>query len=125
MNARVLVVDDSKLARRNLRQILEPLGYEVVEAEDGMRALERYFLEKPDIVLLDLLMQGMHGFDVLRKLRELDPSARVVVASADIQTSSRQLAEDSGASGFVEKPFDPRQIASAIGEVLRGGKSWS
>ncbi len=125
MNTKVLLVDDSKLARRSLRQILEPAGFAVVEAEDGMGALERYFLEKPDVVFLDLLMQGMHGFDVLKKLREMDPQARVLVVSADIQTSSRAMAEAAGASGFIEKPFDAQQIIEAVGLVLRGGRSWN
>ncbi len=125
MNAKVLLVDDSKLARRSLRQILEPAGYTVVEATDGMDALERYFLEKPDVVLLDLLMQGMHGFDVLSKLRELDPAAKVIVVSADIQTSSRELAEAGGASGFIEKPFDDRSIVNTVQAVLSGGRTWN
>ena len=77
MKAKILLVDDSGLARRSVRQMLESAGYEVVEAEDGMIALERYFLEKPDLVLLDLVMRGMNGLDVLKKLRELDPKARV------------------------------------------------
>jgi two-component system chemotaxis response regulator CheY len=125
VNAKVLLVDDSKLARRTLRQILEPTGCTILEAEDGMGALERYFLDKPDVVFLDLLMHGMHGLDVLKKLRELDPSARVLVVSADIQTSSRELAEAAGASGFVEKPFDGPQIVQALDAVLRGGQSWN
>ena len=58
-----------------------------------MAALERYFVEKPDVVLLDLVMKGMYGLDVLAKLRELDPAARVIVVSADIQTSSREMVQ--------------------------------
>lgn len=123
MNAKVLLVDDSKLARRSMRHILEPMGCTVVEAEDGMRALEQYFLEKPDVVFLDLLMAGMHGLDVLRKLRELDPQARIVVVSADIQDSSRQMVEEAGASGFVQKPFDANDIAAALQAVMGGGPS--
>ena len=71
---KILLVDDSALARRSARHILESAGYEVAEAEDGMAALERYFLEKPDLVLLDLVMKGMNGLDVLTKLREMDPA---------------------------------------------------
>ena len=93
MTAKILLVDDSGLARRGMRQILESAGYEVVEADDGLSALERYFLEKPDVVLLDLVMKGMNGLDVLKKLQEMDATARVVVVSADIQDSSRALAE--------------------------------
>ena len=118
MTAKILLVDDSGLARRSMRAILEPAGYQVVEAEDGMSALERYFLEKPDLVLLDLVMRGMTGLDVLSKLHELDGDARVVVVSADIQDSSREMAESGGASGFVTKPVQRAAILKVIADVL-------
>ena len=120
MNAKVLIVDDSALTRRSLRQILETVGYEVVEAENGLDGLERYFLDKPDVVLLDLVMRGMYGLDVLQKIRELDPSARIVVVSADIQTSSQDLAGEAGAAAFINKPFDKTEILSALDAALAG-----
>ena len=120
MTQRVLIVDDSALSRRTLRQILEPEGYDIVEAEDGLIALERYFLDKPDVVLLDLVMKGMYGLEVLIKLRELDAEAKVVVVSADIQTSSKELVEQAGAKAFVNKPFDRAEIVSALADVLAG-----
>jgi two-component system chemotaxis response regulator CheY len=122
MKQRVLIVDDSALSRRTLRQILEPEGYDVVEAEDGLIALERYFLDKPDVVLLDLVMKGMYGLEVLTKLRELDAAAKVVVVSADIQTSSKELVEQAGAKAFVNKPFDRAEIVSALEGVLTGAR---
>jgi two-component system, chemotaxis family, chemotaxis protein CheY len=120
MKARVLVVDDSALARRNLRQILESANCEVAEAEDGLSALERYFLEKPDVVLLDLVMRGMYGLDVLEKLRQLDPEAKVVVVSADVQISSQQLVDQAGAMAFITKPFDREEILGTLNAVLGG-----
>jgi two-component system, chemotaxis family, chemotaxis protein CheY len=120
MKQRVLIVDDSALSRRTLRQILEPEGYDIVEAEDGLIALERYFLDKPDVVLLDLVMKGMYGLEVLTKLRELDAEAKVVVVSADIQTSSKDLVEQAGAKAFVNKPFDRAEILQALASVLAG-----
>jgi two-component system chemotaxis response regulator CheY len=125
MTRKVLLVDDSGLARRSTRRILEGAGYEVVEAEDGMSALERYFVEKPDVVMLDLVMKGMYGLDVLSKLRELDPGARVVVMSADVQTSSRQMVQAAGASGFLTKPAAPDDLLAAIERACTGGSSWS
>ena len=118
MTTRVLIVDDSALSRRSLRQILETAGCDVVEAEDGLVALERYFLDKPDVVMLDLVMRGMYGLDVLHKLRELDADARIVVVSADIQSSSRELAEEAGAKAFVNKPFDKAEILGALSTAL-------
>ncbi|HKE84596.1 MAG TPA: response regulator [Vicinamibacterales bacterium] len=122
MNSRILVVDDSALSRRRLRQILEPAGYEVAEADDGLSALERYFIDKPDVVLLDLVMKGMYGLEVLAKLRELDANAKVVVVSADIQTSSQNLAEAAGARGFISKPFEKADILKALENVLTGAR---
>jgi two-component system chemotaxis response regulator CheY len=122
MNAKVLIVDDSALTRRSLRQILETAEYEVMEAENGLDALERYFLDKPDVVLLDLVMRGMYGLEVLQKLRELDPRARIVVVSADIQTSSQDLAGEAGATAFINKPFDRAEILSALDVALAGAR---
>ena len=124
MKTRVLIVDDSALARRNLRQILESANCEVDEAEDGLSALERYFLDKPDVVLLDLVMRGMYGLDVLEKLRQLDPLAKVVVVSADVQTSSQQLVDEAGAKAFITKPFDREEIIGTLKAVLEGTSQW-
>jgi len=117
---KVLLVDDSGLARRSMRAMLESDGFEVVEAEDGMVALERYFIEKPDAVLLDLVMKGMYGLDVLTKLRELDATARVIVVSADVQSSSHRLVAAAGANGFINKPVDRERLLSVVHTVLEG-----
>ena len=122
MKGTILVVDDSGLARRRVRSILEPAGYEVVEAEDGMSPLERYFVAKPDLVLLDLVMKGMYGLDVLTKLREMDPSARVIVVSADVQTSSHEMVEQAGAAGFLMKPIDSDEVLAIVQSTLGGSK---
>jgi two-component system chemotaxis response regulator CheY len=124
MNRKVLLVDDSGLARRSTRRILEAAGYDVVEAEDGIAALDRYFVEKPDLVMLDLVMKGMYGLEVLTKLRELDPVARVIVVSADVQTSSRDLAQAAGAVGFLSKPAAQRDLLAMVAHALEGGSSW-
>jgi two-component system chemotaxis response regulator CheY len=121
MNPKILIVDDSALSRRTLRRILESAGYEAVEADDGMAALEIYFLEKPRLVLLDLVMKGMYGLDVLLKLREMDPQVRAVVASADIQSSTRQMADEAGALGFINKPFVAEQVIAAVKSALAEG----
>jgi two-component system, chemotaxis family, chemotaxis protein CheY len=121
MRPKVLIVDDSSLSRRTLRRILETADYEIVEADDGMAALEVYFLEKPSLVLLDLVMKGMYGLDVLVKLREMDQQARVVVASADIQSSTRKMVDEAGALGFINKPFVSEQVIAAVEAALAEG----
>ena len=123
MRPKILIVDDSSLSRRTLRRILESAEYEIVEADDGMVALEVYFLEKPSLVLLDLVMKGMYGLDVLVKLREMDQQARVVVASADIQSSTRRMVDEAGALGFINKPFVSEQVIAAVKAALTEGAS--
>ena len=115
---KVLVVDDSALARRRARSILEEAGYEVLEAEDGMAAIETYFLKKPDIVLLDLVMKGMYGLEVLTKIREIDENARVIVVSADVQHSSHDLVSHAGAAGFLTKPLEQEEILKLLRSTL-------
>jgi two-component system chemotaxis response regulator CheY len=122
---KLLLVDDSGLARRSMRAMLEDGGFDVVEAEDGMIALEKYFVEKPDLVMLDLVMKGMYGLDVLAKLRELDPAARVVVVSADVQSSSQEMVQAAGASGFINKPIDRAHLIQVVRNVLEGGTQWN
>jgi two-component system, chemotaxis family, chemotaxis protein CheY len=118
--AKILVVDDSNLSRRISRRILQEAGHEVIEAEEGIVALERYFLEKPELVLLDITMKGLTGIEVLKKLREMDPQARVVIATADIQSSTRTLTQEAGARGFVTKPLVDEQLMRAVNAALGG-----
>jgi two-component system chemotaxis response regulator CheY len=125
MSARILIVDDSSLARRTLRQILESEGYLVDEASDGPRALERYFINRPDVVFLDMVMEGMYGLEVLAKVRELNPDAKVIVATADIQKSTREQAQSAGAVALVNKPLNPAEVVRVVSEVLQGGNVWN
>ena len=118
--AKILIVDDSAMSRRILRSILEGAGHNVIEADDGMLALEKYYLDKPDIVLLDLIMKGMLGMEVLKKIRLMDEHARIVVATADIQTSTKAMTEAEGAAAFVTKPFVGERILETVNAVLEG-----
>jgi len=118
MSHKIMVVDDSAMSRRSLKRILESSSYEVIEADDGMAALEKYFLEKPDLVMLDMLMKGMYGLDVLTKLREIDKNARVVIVSADIQNSTREMAKEAGALDFINKPFAAESVLNIVTGIL-------
>jgi two-component system chemotaxis response regulator CheY len=118
--AKVMVVDDSSLSRRTLRTILQEAGHDVVEASEGIVALENYFLEKPDLVLLDLVMSGMYGLDVLSQLLKLDREVRVIVATADIQQTTRSLVETAGAIDLINKPFIRDEVAAAVATALNG-----
>jgi len=115
---KILIVDDSSMSRRMLRRIVESAGYEVIEAGEGAAGIEQYFLEKPDLVFLDLTMKDMYGLDVLGKLRELDPLARVIIASADIQDSTREMVTAAGANAFINKPLSPEKVLQAMETVI-------
>lgn len=125
MTLKVLVVDDSSLARRMVRTLLEEMGHTVEEATDGPQALERYFIHRHDLVFLDMVMQGMYGLDVLAKLREIDPNVRVIVATADIQTSTREQVKAAGAAAFVNKPLGRTAVSQVVNAVVNGGFVWN
>jgi two-component system chemotaxis response regulator CheY len=113
----VLVVDDSGFARRTLRRMLEGGGFQVEEAVGGSEAMQKYQIAKPDVVLLDIVMAEMGGFEVLRKLREIDPEAAVLMATADIQNLTRDEALGAGAAGLVNKPFNPEEVLREVRRI--------
>jgi two-component system chemotaxis response regulator CheY len=115
---KILIVDDSSMSRRMMRRIVESAGHDVIEAEEGAAGLEKYFLEQPDLVFLDLTMRDMYGLDVLKKLRELDPKARVIVASADIQETTKDMVKTAGADAYINKPLSPEKVLEALESVL-------
>ena len=119
--AKILIVDDSALSRRMLRGILEEGGHEVVEAQDGFMALEKFSLEQPDLVTLDMTMAGMHGLDVLEAIIKLDANARVLGASADIQKFTEQLFLEKGGKAFIGKPFDSERVLATVRNAFEGG----
>ena len=125
MNAKVLIVDDSALARRTLRQVLEEQGHQVEEASDGAQALERYYINKPELVILDMVMNGMYGLEVLTKMLQMNSEARVIVATADIQTSTAEQVRIAGAKAILNKPVNRQQLAATIKLVLEGGTTWN
>jgi CheY-like chemotaxis protein len=125
MKAKILVVDDSGLARRLIRNILEELGHEVEDVSDGAQALERYLLNHHDAVVLDLLMHGMYGFEVLQKLKQLNPDLPVIIATADIQKTTRELVKEGGAAAMVNKPVTREQMAEVLEIILSGGTVWN
>ena len=118
--AKILIVDDSALSRRISRRILVEGGHDVTEATDGLTALEQYVLARPELVLLDVTMAEMNGLEVLRQLLAIDPAARIVMATADVQTSTRSLAMDGGALGFVNKPFVSETVLKIVAGALAG-----
>jgi two-component system chemotaxis response regulator CheY len=113
--ARALIVDDSSLARAVIGDALTSHGIEVIgEAADGISALEAYQRLQPDLVTMDLTMPGVDGLTALRSIVEVDPRARVVVISVAGQEDVVVHALQSGAVGFLLKPFEPHQLIDLL-----------
>ncbi len=125
MSAKILVVDDSSLARRTVRSLLEEMGHNVEEATDGASAIERYFLNRHDLVILDMVMEGMYGLEVLMKFKQLNPDVRVIVVTADIQTATKAEVRAAGAAALINKPVVRDELARVVNTVLKGDMIWT
>ncbi|HYL22309.1 MAG TPA: sigma-54 dependent transcriptional regulator, partial [Gemmatimonadales bacterium] len=119
MNRRVLVVDDEKGIREALQQVLEYEEIEVQACASGAEALQRYAEFRPHLVFLDVKMQGMDGLETLRKLRELDPRAQVVMISGHGTIQTAVEATQLGAYDFLEKPLDTDRILLTLRNALQ------
>ncbi|HEX4628636.1 MAG TPA: sigma-54 dependent transcriptional regulator [Gemmatimonadales bacterium] len=119
MSRRVLVVDDEKGIREALQQLLEYEEIEVQAVASGSEALLRYPEFRPHLVLLDVKMQGMDGLETLRKLRELDPHAQVVMISGHGSIQTAVDATQLGAYDFLEKPLDTDRILLTLRNALQ------
>ncbi len=118
--ATILIVDDSQFQRSFQRRALVAAGHTVVEAGDGAQALEIVAAERPDCVLVDLIMPGTGGLTLLETLRSREPDLPVIVVTADIQDQVRQQCLELGAFAVLHKPVDEellrRRVAAAVGE---------
>lgn len=112
---KILVVDDASFVRMALGQILMEDGHEIVgEAADGVEAIEKYKLLKPDLVTMDITMPVMGGIDYLKGIIQFDPNAKVIMCSAMGQQEFVFQAIEAGALDFIVKPFDKERIKEAI-----------
>jgi len=117
---RILVVDDEIYIVHILEFSLTMEGYDVITAADGEEALRRVEEDEPDLVVLDIMMPRMDGYEVCRRLRE-DPATRnlpVILLSAKGRPMDRDLGLDAGADDYIVKPFSPRRLLEKIRELM-------
>ncbi|HLL66684.1 MAG TPA: response regulator transcription factor [Micromonosporaceae bacterium] len=119
MNHRVLVVDDDPTVSDVVRRYLERDGCRVQLVDDGVTALDAVAAETPDLVVLDLMMPGIDGLEVCRRLRRQLPDLPVVMLTALGDEADRVLGLEVGADDYVTKPFSPRELVLRIRSVLR------
>lgn len=120
--ATILICDNEESLRELVRASLETEGYAFLEARDGDEAIAAVEAHRPDLVLLDMMMPGRSGLDVLRTLRSQEELADipVVMLTARAQLTDRDDANAAGATFFVTKPFSPVQLANVVADVLAG-----
>jgi two-component system, OmpR family, KDP operon response regulator KdpE len=116
---RVLVVDDEPAIRRFLRASLGAQGYQILEAQSGQTALEMFRRNTPDVVVLDLGLPDLDGFDVIKALRDGGSAAPIIVLSSRTDEAGKVRALDLGADDFVTKPFGVEELLARIRAALR------
>ena len=119
MGSRILVADDEPHIREVVRAYLEREGYEVVEAADGETALEQSRTTPLDLLILDVMLPGRSGFEVLRALRSEGSSVGVLLLTARDDVIDRVAGLELGADDYVTKPFEPREVVARVGAILR------
>ncbi len=116
--AKILVVDDETAVVSVVRAYLEKEGFHVVTASDGVEALRLFQLERPDLVVLDIMLPGLDGLEVLQKMRK-GSDAYVILLTAKSEEVDRIVGLTLGADDYVVKPFSPRELVARIKAVLR------
>jgi len=119
MAKNILICDDAAFMRMMIKDILTKNGYNVAgEAENGLKAIEKYNEVKPDLVMMDITMPEMDGIDALKKIKASDSSANVIMCSAMGQQAMVIEAIQSGAKDFIVKPFNPDRVIEAVKKVI-------
>jgi len=115
----IFLVDDAAFMRMMLKDILVKNGYEVLgEAENGLKAVEKYKELNPDLVIMDITMPEMDGIEAVKEIKKINPSAAVIMCSAMGQQSMVIEAIQSGAKDFIVKPFQADRIIEAVRKVI-------
>ena len=119
MSKRVMIVDDSRLVRVQLEDVLKGTDYEVAAyCRSGEEAIEQYAAVQPDLVTMDIIMQGMDGLDAAEIILKQNPDARIVMISSLAYGDTYDRAKSIGAKGFVDKPFHREQLLKVFEEAL-------
>jgi two-component system chemotaxis response regulator CheY len=118
MRPLVLVVDDTPLARTTIRRILEPRGYDVVEAGSTAEAVRQYQEIWPEVVTMDILMDGLNGIVAIQALQRIDNKAKIIVCSATADRSFVAGAAKLGVEAYLNKPVDAERLLEAVAKAF-------
>jgi two-component system, chemotaxis family, chemotaxis protein CheY len=115
---KILIVDDAEFLRVRISKMLIGDGFDVIQAENGAKAVDIFKNDHPDMVLMDITMPEMDGLTALKQIRSLDPQAKVIMLTALGQESVVLEAIKSGARDFIVKPFERERVLTAINKLL-------
>jgi two-component system, chemotaxis family, chemotaxis protein CheY len=115
---KIMIVEDSNLMIAIITNFLKKKDkdYEIISASDGNEAVEKFKSEKPDVVFMDIKMQGMDGMTALAKIREIDSNAKIVMCTSLGEPEQEQKAKDLGAIAYIKKPFSSADIFNVLKE---------
>lgn len=117
--AKIMLVDDAAFMRMMVKDALSKAGYtDLVEAQDGVEAVDKFNTENPDLVFMDITMPNMDGLEALKRIKAAHPSANIVMCSAMGQEAMVIEAIKSGAKDFIVKPFKPDRILATAEKIL-------
>lgn len=116
--AKILIVDDAAFMRMRCSKLLKENGHDVIEAENGLMAVQKYKEEKPDMVFMDVTMPEMDGITAVSEIKKIDKDAKIAMLSAMGQQSMVMDAIKAGARDFVVKPFQPEKVLSTIKKLI-------
>jgi two-component system cell cycle response regulator DivK len=122
MTKRILVIEDTEDNRQIVRDLLESAGYELIEALDGLEGVAAAEHEHPDLILMDIQLPGIDGYEATRRIRAVPALATVPIIAVTSYALSGDEAKTraAGCDGYVAKPFSPRQLLAKIREFLPG-----
>ena len=118
MAKKILVIDDEPKIVEICRDYLKAAGYEVTSAEDGLRGLAAIRRERPDLIVLDLMLPGIDGLELCRQLRR-ESSVPVIMLTARVDETDKLIGLELGADDYITKPFSPRELVARVRTVLR------
>lgn len=116
---KILITDDSKLLRKKLREELEKLDCDVLEAENGKEAIMRDLTEQPDGIILDIVMPEVGGIETLQVIKDINPEIPVIMLSSAGTSQKLKQTLELGALDFIQKPYTSEQIKQAVEQIRR------
>ncbi|NWF51714.1 MAG: response regulator [Nitrospirae bacterium] len=122
MTKKILVVDDNNDSRELVVKVLKNKGYEMIEAIDGEEALKKAIAERPDLILLDISIPKINGYEVTKRLKSIEEfkDIPVVALTAHAMKGDRTKALEAGCEGYISKPINVRELPDQVKSYLRG-----